>query len=108
MHKVIKKAFELKKLGKIQGLTQTKEWSELMSCFPLQFEAGALLKDFPKAIAVRNLYSHDDLRLSVYCLPKGAVMPIHDHPSMFVLTYLLLGDMLMSSYTRVGKDAYKK
>ena len=108
MDKVIRKALQLQKLGKVQGLTKTTEWSELLGCFPLRFQVEELLKDFPTSIAVRTLYSQNDLRLSVYCLPKGITMPIHDHPSMFVLSYLLLGEMFVRTYTRLGKDTYKK
>ncbi|MBS1889656.1 MAG: hypothetical protein JST59_00055 [Actinobacteria bacterium] len=99
---------ELKKLCRTTGLTTTQEWANLIGCFPIRFEADLLLKNFPKCIAVRTLYSEDDLRLSVYCLPKGVVMPIHDHPSMFVMSYVLFGEMFARTYTRMGKDVFKK
>lgn len=107
MDKVIRKALQLQKLGKVQGLTHTTEWTELMKCFPLRFDTNLLLKNFPKCIAVRTVYSENDLRLSLYCLPKGITMPTHDHPSMFVLSYLMMGEMLVNNYTRLGNATYK-
>jgi hypothetical protein len=84
---------QLQKLNKIHNISQTNEFKELMKCFPLRFDAEALMKKFPKHISVRTLYSQNDLRLSVYCLPQRISMPIHDHPKMFVVSHVLTGEI---------------
>lgn len=64
--------------------------------------------NFPKCIAIKTFYSQNDLRLSAYFLPKNVRMPIHDHPKMFVLGYVLLGEMQAEMYTKLAKETYRK
>ena len=55
-------------------------------------------------IGVRHLYQEPDLRLSVYCLPKGSKMKLHDHPTMKVLAYILEGSMEARIFNKEKTD----
>lgn len=39
------------------------------------------------------------LRMSIYYMPKGTKMPIHNHPQMMVVTYIIEGQVLANLYT---------
>jgi quercetin dioxygenase-like cupin family protein len=39
------------------------------------------------------------LRISLYYMPKGTHMPLHDHPQMMVLTFILEGQVSANFYT---------
>jgi quercetin dioxygenase-like cupin family protein len=42
-------------------------------------------------IAERTLFDHGGLRVSLFFIPKGKTMPLHDHPGMIVIAYVLQG-----------------
>lgn len=96
------------KLAGTPNIAQTAEFKGLLGCFPLRVEMDLLLRDFPKTIAIRTLYSEPDLRVSAYCLPRAVTMPLHDHPDMLVLGVVLHGLMQAKLYTRLGGTTYRR
>lgn len=40
-------------------------------------------------IGCGNIYNEDDLRISIYYVPKNNLMKLHDHDNMKVLSYLI-------------------
>lgn len=57
---------------------------------------------FGSKIAERTLQTaldDDGLRISLYYMPKGTRMPLHDHPQMMVLTFILEGQVSATLYS---------
>ena len=48
------------------------------------------------------------VRISLYYIPKGITMKIHDHPKMEVISYLVKGKMKASLFTHKHDDIYSK
>lgn len=48
------------------------------------------------------------LRISLYYLPKGYTMKLHDHPKMEVISYLIKGKMKATLFSRKHGDIYEK
>eukprot|EP01066_Platyproteum_vivax_P011390 Platyproteum_vivax@DN5174_c0_g1_i1.p1 len=46
----------------------------------------------------QEIYSGPDYTLSMFLIPKGLRMPLHDHPGMLVLTKLLYGALAVDSF----------
>ncbi|KAK9831320.1 hypothetical protein WJX81_002037 [Elliptochloris bilobata] len=81
---------------------------------PLEDEPGALQRSlFSRAFSFRSngarrqrrlvieyLHVHEDadLSLGVFCLPRGASLPLHNHPGMTVLSRVLYGDMHVRAF----------
>ena len=61
-----------------------------------------------EGIAMGNIYFNHPLRISVYFLPKGETMKLHDHPNMEVVNYILKGKMQADVFTHLNEDTYKK
>lgn len=51
-----------------------------------------------RSIGARNIFSHPELRLSIFHIPHKKTMKLHNHPKMHVLTYILHGNMLASLF----------
>jgi hypothetical protein len=56
------------------------------------------LPAFPPRISEGPIYIEDKLRVSLFFVPRGAEMPLHDHPGMFVLCKILKGRLIRDSF----------
>ena len=49
---------------------------------------------------------HDELRLSIYKIGPNFIMKMHNHPDMFVATYILRGTMHAKTLTPTENELY--
>ena len=49
-------------------------------------------------ICYHHIYSDTSLSMSIFVLPPGGCIPLHDHPGMTVLSKLLFGSLRVVSY----------
>lgn len=49
-------------------------------------------------ICYHHIHSDAALSIGIFVLPKGACLPLHDHPRMTVLSKLLFGSLEVTSY----------
>lgn len=61
-------------------------------------------------IGARNIFSHPQLRITIFHIPQNKTMKLHNHPHMHVLTYILQGSMLAKIFNQHPKksDLYLK
>lgn len=59
-------------------------------------------------IGIRNIFEFDSMRMTIYYLPQGEVMKLHDHPRMQVISYVLRGKMEARIYSPLPDRTYDK
>ncbi|GMH39098.1 hypothetical protein BSKO_06996 [Bryopsis sp. KO-2023] len=66
--------------------------------------------EWPGAITYLGVREEAGLHVGIFCLPANAVLPLHDHPGMTVLSRLLYGKMHMRAYQWAdeGRDGNAK
>jgi quercetin dioxygenase-like cupin family protein len=57
-----------------------------------------------KGIGIRNIFEKGGLRITLYYMPEGEIMKLHNHPSMLVITYILHGNLQAEMYTPQGDN----
>jgi len=57
-------------------------------------------------IRYMHIFEDDVISMGIFLLPKGASIPLHDHPQMTVASQLLWGSIKVNSYDWVRKDRH--
>lgn len=70
----------------------------------LETDAFILPQEFPTVITEGKIYQEANLRVSIFFVPKGCRIPIHDHPNMFVISKVLSGKMNYFEYSLNDKS----
>lgn len=65
---------------------------------------GVRPKDVSRRIGYQEVYDGPDMTCCIFLLPKGAKLPLHDHPGMCVVGRLLFGRMRTISYDLVQPE----
>jgi hypothetical protein len=58
-----------------------------------EFKFNKSLPERGVGVGIRNLLLFNSLRMTLYYLPEGETMKLHDHPGMSVINFMLQGKM---------------
>ena len=80
---------------KYGGCSSFKRMQTIMETMTIE---NFVLPAFPTRVAEAQLHVEENLRISLFFIPKGTEMPLHDHPGMFVLCKILKGKLIRDNY----------
>ncbi|KAH7661569.1 Cysteine oxygenase/2-aminoethanethiol dioxygenase protein [Dioscorea alata] len=85
-------------VDKIRFLLDTMSLEDVGLCSDmLPFKSRSSSNGTPR-ITYKTAYKCDNFSLCILLLPPGAVIPLHNHPGMTVLSKLLVGSMHIKAY----------
>jgi len=65
----------------------------------INLEVPVIPERFPRrALGYIPVWEQEDFEIGIFAFPPGAVIPLHDHPGMFVLSHVLYGSITVKSY----------
>lgn len=68
------------------------------------YENSHIFVNKPSIVCVEKIFESSHFTCIIFRMPKGAVIPLHDHPGMYVLGKVLFGKLQVDSFD-VQKDA---
>jgi hypothetical protein len=69
-----------------------------------QLAIGTEGLEYGGAVGYHHIFSNDALSMGIFVLPAGSVIPLHDHPSMNVLSKLLFGKLRVTAFDRPASE----
>jgi len=90
----VQRVYELAAAGDLES---ARSAMDLLTAEDVGLEsAQPLMRGDP--ICYHHVYSDSQLTISIFVLPEGAVLPLHDHPDMTVLSKLIYGSLRVTSF----------
>eukprot|EP01038_Epipyxis_sp_PR26KG_P008316 gene8316-11250_t len=62
------------------------------------------IKNNKRFSACMNIISRKEYQIAVFLLKRGCFLPLHDHPSMTVLTKIVAGELRLRSYSKKNNN----
>jgi hypothetical protein len=89
----------LERQAEAQGVTQSLRGLRLQDLAICEEKLEA------RGIGYRNLLEKKGLRITLYFLPAGETIKLHNHPAMLVVSYVVEGQLQAKLYSPTGSPA---